>query len=415
MRLHTTMTFAGFLTLVIFAMIHIGAVTARECPNPAGMLCQDNSGGNSGKRGLPRQFFKRQSDSGCEVCDNGLVCWINTNGSSSCTSYRTTITETVTATSRPTTFAITSTYWRTITTWSTVTDEAATIPTQTKTPQDAPVIKRQAGSTDWKSTVTTTVTGTRIVPVTGAAVEVTAVTTIWHTTTSLLSPSPGAALAEPVSSSPPVGAIVGGIVGSVIALGIIMAVGLVIFRRRQRARGNGGQNEKVIAMPVSDDDSETNMRAWNPSRGGGAPPLRPSTCIQSLRSNFLKANIEHPGISIPETAIAVPIPPPTSPTLQVFSPLSTHHHRDSHAPSENVFSPLSTHHHGDNITSPADDHDHSAHSSVTFTGPPRLSLDLGSPVSPVDMRDGPFDFSSLHSGTASTTHTIPRKPVPRRE
>ncbi|KAF8540683.1 hypothetical protein BDD12DRAFT_880041 [Trichophaea hybrida] len=197
---------------------------------------------------------------------------------------------------------------------------------------------------------------------------------------------------------PPVGAIVGGIVGGVIAFGIIIAVALVIFRRRQIAKENGEQNEKGIPMPMSDDDSESKMRAWNPSRGGSTP-LRPR-------------------ISIPETAIAVPIPPPTSPTLQVFSPLSTHYHRDFHAPSENVFSPLSTHHHGDDIVSPTDNLDHSAQSSVTFSGPPRLSLDLGSPVSPVDKQDKEFNFSSLRSGTAittHTTHTIARKPVPHRE
>jgi hypothetical protein len=83
-----------------------------------------------------------------------------------------------------------------------------------------------------------------------------------------------------VSSPPPVGAIVGGIVGGVIAFGIIIAVALVIFRRRQIAKENGEQNEKGISMPVSDDDSESKMRAWNPSRGGGTP-LRPSTYTHS--------------------------------------------------------------------------------------------------------------------------------------
>ena len=260
MRLHATTTNFQFLVVVAVVVVAtlLEAVSARECHNPPGDLCRSAFS----KRSLPRRHLallpKRQNDAaddlGCEDCGNGEVCWnvgSDSDPSIGCASLRvTTITTTVTVAQTQAAARTTTAHWTTVTAWTTV-SPTATAAAEPSTVRPAAIVKRQQDAVEWENTQTVTVTGTAPPGRGGSAVEVTAVTTVWQTTTAAgvpLASQDAAAVGNP--PKPPVGAIIGGIVAAVIGIGILAAVFLVVRRRRRLRSRDGAYIEKNVEPPL---------------------------------------------------------------------------------------------------------------------------------------------------------------------
>ncbi|KAI5821476.1 hypothetical protein BZA77DRAFT_348674 [Pyronema omphalodes] len=328
------------------------------------------------------------------------------------------------------------TEWKTETLMDVIGAGTMVAPTITETPA-IKVLKRQFSKppTEWTNTITKTTVSTAYVTETAILSDVPYSTVVATKTISISQKtSIPAAEATPSKSGRSVGAVVGGIVGGVIVFGLIIAFALILARRRkakaeatdENKNGNNNQknsrsgsvllyDEKGIYPPIGSgsDRSEQNLgvRAWlaDTENQSDSP-------IQQLQ------RASHPNrISTAEVAVAVSLPQPQSPVLSVFSPLSTHHHRNSSrssnsmANSSRFMSPLTTHYNGEELFSPI-----SACDAIT----PKTDSADDSIVSPCTPELHPFgirsgtppklslDFDSWETGSSKASFSIPRKPVP---